>query len=126
LHDALVLESSKIFFYVSWLARELSRRLQQSERRPDDFVMSGAMPLYFFDLYNDMTVCDPSGHELPDLEAAKKRCLKETREMIAASVTEQGKIDLRHCIKVRDEDGADVHCIDFEDAVSVQRGGKPV
>jgi hypothetical protein len=45
--------------------------------------------------------------------------------MIAASVTEQGKIDLGHYLKVRDEPGHEVHCIDFEDAVSDQRAGKP-
>ena len=84
------------------------------------------MPRYFFDLYNDMIVRDDEGRELPDLEAAKERALKEAPQMLAASVTEQGKIDLRHYIKVRDESGAEVHCIDFEDAVSVQRGGEPI
>lgn len=84
------------------------------------------MPRYFFDLYNDMIVRDDEGRELPDLEAAKERALKEAPQMLAASATEQGKIDLRHYIKVRDESGAEVHCIDFEDAVSVQRGGEPI
>jgi hypothetical protein len=84
------------------------------------------MPLYFFDLYNDMTVRDDLGQDLPDFEAIRKCALKEAREMFAASATEQGKIDLRHHIKVRDEDGAEVYRIDFEDAVTVQRGGKPV
>lgn len=81
---------------------------------------------YFFDLYNDMVVQDDEGRELADLQAAIKHALKEARQMIAASATEQGKIDLRHYIKVRDRSGAEVHCIEFEDAVSVQRGGRPV
>jgi hypothetical protein len=84
------------------------------------------MPLYFFDLHNDMDASDSEGQELSDLPAAKRLALKEARQMIAASVTEQGRIDLRHNIQVRDESGAIVHCIEFEDAVSVQRGGKPV
>mgnify|MGYP003292640468 CR=1 FL=1 len=84
------------------------------------------MPRYFFDLYNDMVVPDEEGRELRDLEAAIKHALRETRQMIAASATEQGKLDLRHYIKVRDETGAEVHCIEFEDAVSVQRGGRPI
>jgi hypothetical protein len=81
---------------------------------------------YFFDLYNDIVVQDGEGVELADLEAAKHRALKEARQMSAASVTEQAKIDLRHYIKVRDEHGDEVHCIDFEEAVSVQRGGEPI
>ena len=84
------------------------------------------MPRYFFDLYNDMVVPDEEGRELPDLDATIKHALKEARQMIAASATEQGKIDLRHYIKVRDEAGSEVHCIEFEDAVSVQRGGRPI
>lgn len=84
------------------------------------------MARYFFDLYNDIVVQDDEGVELSDLEAAKHRALKEARQMIAASVTEQGKIDLRHYIKVRDERGGEVHCIDFEEAVSVHRGGDPI
>ena len=84
------------------------------------------MPRYFFDLYNDMVVQDDEGVELTDLEAAKKHAFKEARQMIAASVTEQGKIDLRHYVKIRDGLGDEVHCIDFEDAVSVERGGEPV
>jgi hypothetical protein len=70
------------------------------------------VPRYFFDLYNDMVVQDDEGVELTDLEAAKKHA--------------QGKIDLRHYVKIRDGLGDEVHCIDFEDAVSVERGGEPV
>lgn len=84
------------------------------------------MPQYYFDLHNDMDVADNEGKKLPDIEAARTHALEEARHMIAASTTEQGKIDLRHYITVRDEGGAEVHCIDFGDAVSVQRGGKPI
>ena len=84
------------------------------------------MPLYFFDLHNDMDAPDAEGQDLSDLHAAERQALREARQMIAASVTEQGKIELRHNIQVRDESGATVHWVEFEDAVSVQRGGKPV
>ena len=84
------------------------------------------MPRYFFDLYDDLVASDDDGRELPDLDAAKRHAIKEARQMIAASTTEQGKIDLLHYIKVRDELGAEVCCIEFEDAVKVQRGGRPV
>lgn len=44
--------------------------------------------------------------------------------MICASVTADGKINLRHCIKLRDESGAIVCVVHFEDAVEVTRGSE--
>lgn len=84
------------------------------------------MPLYFFDLHDGVDAPDHEGQELPGLFAAQAKALKEARQVIAASVKEQGKIDLRHNIKVRDESGATVYFIEFEEAVSVLRAGKPV
>jgi hypothetical protein len=80
------------------------------------------VPRYFFDLYNDMNARDEEGRELANLGAAKAVVLCEVREMIQASVAELGKIDLRHHIDVRDESGAVVYVMHFEDAVTVQRG----
>ena len=80
------------------------------------------MPHYFFDLHNDMDVMDDEGVKLPDLGAAKAHALREARTMIQASVAEAGRIDLRHHIDIRDESGAVVHVMRFEDAVRIQRG----
>ena len=80
------------------------------------------MPRYFFDLHNDAEVMDAEGKELPDAEAAKAQALKDARAMVQASVGEQGRIDLRHRIDVRDETGAVIHVIRFEDAVTIRRG----
>lgn len=80
------------------------------------------MPRYFFDLYNDMDVLDEEGKELPDLEAAKAAGLGEVREMLQASITDTGTINLCHHIDIRDETGRIVHVIHFQDAVTVQRG----
>jgi len=80
------------------------------------------MPRYFFDLHNDIDALDPEGKELPDLEAAKREAFADARAMIQASVAEQGKIDLRHSIDVRDGSGNIVHTVRFEDAVTVSRG----
>jgi len=44
--------------------------------------------------------------------------------MIQVSVEETGRIDLRHHIDVRDESGAIVFVMHFEDAVTVQRGSE--
>jgi hypothetical protein len=77
---------------------------------------------YFFDLHNDMDALDPEGKELPNFEAAKARALAEALEMIQASIVDHRKVDLRHHIDVRDESGAVVYVMHFEDAVTVQRG----
>lgn len=80
------------------------------------------MPRYFFDLHNDVDVLDEEGKELPNLEAAKAEALREVREMLQASITDSGTINLRHHIDVRDETGRIMHVIHFEDVVTVQRG----
>ena len=46
--------------------------------------------------------------------------------MICASVEEQGKIDLRHRIAIRDEAGNGVGEVRFENAVQFLRDGSPV
>jgi hypothetical protein len=80
------------------------------------------MPRYFFDLHNDIDAIDDEGKVFPDLAAVKANVLAEAREMIQASVAETGRIDLRHYIEVRDESGAVVYVMHFEDAVTVKRG----
>jgi len=86
----------------------------------------GLVPTYYFDLYNDMDVIDDEGCDLPDLEAAKAHALAEARTMIEANVAETGKVDLTHRMDVRNESGATVHSLRFEDAVRFVREGKPV
>lgn len=82
------------------------------------------MPRYFFDLHNDMDAVDVEGRDFPDLQAARSTAIKEARAMICASVSADGKINLRHCIKLRDESGAVVSVVHFEDAVQVTRGSE--
>ena len=76
------------------------------------------MPIYYFDLRNDVNVDDEEGRELPDLAAAHAAALVEAREMITESV-ERGRVDLRHRIEVRDESGSIVHTLHFGDAIEV-------
>ena len=82
------------------------------------------MPRYFFDLHNDMDAVDVEGRDFPDLQAARSTAVKEARAMICASVSVDGKINLRHCIKLRDESGAVVSVVHFEDAVQVTHGSE--
>jgi hypothetical protein len=83
------------------------------------------MTRYFFDLHDDMDVSDAEGKELVDLGAATAYAIKLTRDMVAASATEHGKIDLGHCVDVRDCDGEVVE-IKFGDAVRFVRAGQLV
>lgn len=80
------------------------------------------MPRYFFDLHNDMDALDVEGRDFPDLHAARSTAIKEARAMICASVTANGKINLQHCIKVRDQGGSVVCVVQFDEAVEVTRG----
>jgi hypothetical protein len=84
--------------------------------------LPSGVPLYFFDLHNDVDALDQEGVELPDLDSALARGLCETRSMIQASVAETGRIDLRHHIDIRDEKGTIVYVMHLEDVVTVQGG----
>ena len=80
------------------------------------------MARYFFDLQNDFAARDPEGRELPDLQTAIGEALKDVRELLAASVKQDGTIDLRHHINLRGENGDVLHTVWFEDALVVRRG----
>jgi hypothetical protein len=81
------------------------------------------MPRYHFDLYNDETVLDDEGRELPNLEAARVTAVREAREMMADSVT-RGTINLAHRIDVRDGTGV-IATVVFADAVNVVEQPRP-
>ncbi len=83
------------------------------------------MPRFFFDLHNDIEAPDPDGTDLPNVDSAVEHAVSEARQIITESVR-QGRLDLRHYIKVRDEAGETVAVMRFEDAVSVVREGLPV
>jgi hypothetical protein len=82
------------------------------------------MPRYFFDLHDDMEVLDPDGVDLPHIFAANEHALLEAREVLRESIAE-GKIDLRHHIKIRDEAGKTISVVPFGDAVQVIQEGLP-
>ena len=84
------------------------------------------MPRYFFDLHNDINALDMEGKELPDEAAAIDRAFVEAREMIKASVDERVKIDLHHFINVRQLGGEVIRKLTFEEALPIERDGKPI
>lgn len=84
------------------------------------------MPRFFFDLYNDTTVTDDEGQEFPDLQTAKAEAVKQVRKLIGGLVVENGRIDLLHYLEVRDEAGGVVHRVEFDEAVTFLRSGRPL
>jgi hypothetical protein len=88
-------------------------------RRPAGGAKEGAMPRYFFHLYNDQTVMDEEGVELPDIEAALANGIKEAREIMLDTVL-QGRINFSHWIDIADESGAVVRTVSFGEAVAVE------
>jgi hypothetical protein len=78
------------------------------------------MPRFYFNLANDMFVPDLEGKELPDVEAARAQAEKYARDMSAASILEQGRINFNHRIDVVDEAGEVVVTVEFAEAVKVE------
>ena len=79
------------------------------------------VPRYYFHLYNDIDALDQEGHEFPDIETAWTYAQKQARAMIAATVTETGRIVLGHRIDVADGDGAVLRSVTFGDAVTIKQ-----
>ena len=79
------------------------------------------MPRFFFHVFDDMTVCDDEGLDLPDVEAAARAALAGAREMICVQV-KNGRLHLGHRIEVEDEAGAQVLVLHFGDAIEIERG----
>jgi hypothetical protein len=76
------------------------------------------MPIFYFDLINDLEVRDEEGRELPDVSAARDAAVLEAREMITEAAR-QGELDLNHRIEVRNEEGAVVHVLLYGEAVEI-------
>ena len=59
------------------------------------------MPLYFFNLYDDLVTFDDEGRELPDLSAAMQAAEQGARELLCEQLR-AGRIDLSHRIEITD------------------------
>ena len=84
------------------------------------------MPRYYFDLHNDLDVIDDQGVILATFEDARAHAFLEAREMIRSSVDGYARIDLGHRIAIRDEHGAMVGTVRFDEAVLFVRDKVPV
>ena len=82
--------------------------------------MRAHVPMFFFDLYDDMTVIDDEGAELPSPEQAREQAVQNAAEMACTEVLE-GHLNLKHRIEVRAESGATVATVRFADVVEVEQ-----
>jgi hypothetical protein len=78
------------------------------------------MPLYFFNLRNDVSVDDEEGVELPDIETARAWASKYAVEMAALSVAERQHLDVHHRIAVTNESGKLLVTVEFGDVVRIE------
>lgn len=78
------------------------------------------MPRFYFHLANDMFVRDHQGRDLPNREAARAEAIKAARDILAATILEQGKINFEHRIDVVDEAGEAVLSVKFGDVVIIE------
>jgi hypothetical protein len=78
------------------------------------------MPLYFLDVFNtDILAKDPEGHELADLEAARRAAIASIRSILAHEVA-GGRLDLRGEIRIEDERGHVLRVVPFADALEIK------
>lgn len=76
------------------------------------------MPLYYFNLFNDIVSIADEGIDLADKQAAHQHAIGEARAMAAESVRE-GHLTLSHRIDYSDEAGP-VGTVRFDEAVDVR------
>ncbi len=77
------------------------------------------MPLYYFHLRDGVDVLlDPEGRYLEGQAAIESNALAAARSLISDDAL-GGHIGLQHHIDVEDEAGKVVHCLDFNDAVTI-------
>ncbi|RZI76714.1 MAG: hypothetical protein EOP13_01225 [Pseudomonas sp.] len=82
------------------------------------------MPLFFFDIHNDLETRDEEGSECADEAAALKRAHEAARHLAAESVREHGHLILDHRIVVRNDADGTVSEVRFDEAVTVRASDK--
>jgi hypothetical protein len=81
-------------------------------------MRSGAMPLFYFNVYNDDITIDEEGCELPGFAAARELALDSARDLVCESV-HRGHLNLDHRIEVLDAAGEVVLVLTFRDAFTI-------
>jgi hypothetical protein len=73
----------------------------------------GDVPIFYFNVFNSITVIDEEGQRLPDLSTAEEVARQAAGELIGEAVTEGRKINAEHRIEVEDEQRHQVHVLRF-------------
>ena len=76
------------------------------------------MPRYFFHLFNDETVRDEEGTDVPNAATALQSAARMAREMAAESVRDE-RLVLDQRIEVADQSGSTVGVVHFRDVVQI-------
>jgi hypothetical protein len=78
------------------------------------------MPIYFLDIRNnELLAKDPEGHELPDLEAARREAIASIRSILSHEIA-GGTLDLRGEIRIADEQGDVVRVVPYAEALEIK------
>lgn len=77
------------------------------------------MSRYYFHVFNDDSVLDEEGAELPDWEAARARAIKSARALACDSI-QNGHLNLDHRIEVVDESDKRIMTVTFREAFTIQ------
>jgi hypothetical protein len=78
------------------------------------------MPRYHFNIFNDSTVMDDEGLELPDIAAAVDEAIRSARELIGHEIMAGRAIHRSHKIEIADEGGKVLHTVRFGEVVRVE------
>jgi hypothetical protein len=81
--------------------------------------MVAAVPLYYFNVQNDLFSEDFEGAELPDLDAARAHAAAGARSIAADNVME-GHLDREHFIEILDAQRRPLARVSFGDAVAIR------
>jgi hypothetical protein len=77
------------------------------------------VPLYFFNIYNDVVTLDDEGADLVDDNAARAHAVKAARSLAAETVM-QGHLAAHHYVEVVDGDRQPVATVRFDEAVDLR------
>jgi hypothetical protein len=76
------------------------------------------MPLYYFNIFDDIVTTDDEGSELADAKAAREHAVKAARSLAADSVL-HGRLNAHHHIDIVDENEDPIGTIRFDEAVEL-------
>lgn len=76
------------------------------------------MPKFYFDVHDDVDVEDEEGVILPDEGAARSFALNAVREL-ACDELRHGRLNLKHLIAVKDENGRALFTVSFGEVVEI-------